>query len=250
MKVIGVVPARYGSTRFPGKALALLRGRPMILHVLEWSSRAPSLARVVVATDDERIERVVQEAGHQAIMTPAECRTGSDRVAAAVAGQDWDVVINIQGDEAEGDPAALEAMLAALTASPECGVATAMTPLRRREDFESPHVVKAVADTAGRALYFSRAPIPSAARLEPDEAAAAGFVWGWKHLGLYAFRRSVLEAFAEWPQTPLERRERLEQLRLMEHGVAIRIIEVTHDAIGVDTPEELGELESALRRKA
>jgi 3-deoxy-manno-octulosonate cytidylyltransferase (CMP-KDO synthetase) len=153
------------------------------------------------------------------------------------------VIVNIQGDEPYIDPAVIDTVATALIESPDCGVATAMVAVRNLEDFQSPHVVKAVADPDGRALYFSRSPIPSSARLTDEQIRAPGFSWGMKHLGLYAFRREVLLAFTQWPQTPLEKRESREQLRLMEHGVRSRLAEVEHDSIGVDTPEELRQLE-------
>jgi 3-deoxy-manno-octulosonate cytidylyltransferase (CMP-KDO synthetase) len=246
MKVVGVIPSRYGSTRFPGKPLALIQGRPLIAHVVDRVREARSLDRFLVATDDERIARAVREAGGEVAMTSSSCPTGSDRVAEAVGEGGWDIIVNIQGDEPNVDPSVIDRTVEALVESPDCGVATAMVALYNKEDFLSPSNVKVVCDGRGRALYFSRSPIPSLARLDEAATRAASFVWGMKHLGLYAYRKEVLMQFVRWPQTPLEKRECLEQLRLMEHGVAIRVVEVQHDSIGVDTPEELEQLNRTL----
>ncbi len=252
MKVVGVIPARYGSTRFPGKALVSLHGKPLILHVVDRVREASLLNHFCVATDDDRIAEAVRSTGCEVALTSKNCATGSDRIAEVVRkqGKDWDIIVNIQGDEPYISPTVIDAVVEALMASPDCGVSTAMVPILRKEDFYSPHVVKAVADSQGRALYFSRSPIPSPDRLTPEELRAEDFCWGMKHLGIYAYRKAILMDFTQWPQTPLEKRERLEQLRLMEHGIRIRIVEVAHDSIGVDTPEELAELEGiSINRK-
>ena len=248
MKVVGVIPSRYASVRYPGKALALLRGKPLILHVVDQVRRATSLDEVIVATDDDRIADAVRSAHCQVAMTSSECPTGSDRVAEAVRGRDWDIVVNIQGDEPDVDPRVIDRVVEALIESPDCGVGTAMVPIRDRESFFSPHNVKAICDPQGRAIYFSRSPLPSPERLSEDEIDEPGFCWGMKHLGLYAYRLAVLLEFTQWAQTPLEKREQLEQLRLLEHGIKIRIVEVEHDSIGVDTPEELAQAERRMSR--
>lgn len=265
LNIAGVIPARYGSTRFPGKSLALLGGRALILHVVDRAREAAKLDTLVVATDDERIADVVRadavHAGHCEVqMTSPQCATGSDRVAEVARGRDWDIVVNIQGDEPCLDPGVIDALVQALIDDPDCGVATPVVPIADEADFLSPHVVKAVADAEGRALYFSRSPLPSSSRLTPSETRAETgaavesnpdgehFRWGMKHLGLYAFRTAVLFEFTQWPQTPLERREQLEQLRLLEHGVKIKIIETDHDSVGVDTPEELDRLNNLLEQ--
>ncbi|MCL5271425.1 MAG: 3-deoxy-manno-octulosonate cytidylyltransferase [bacterium] len=238
--IAGVIPARYASTRFPGKALALLEETPLVVHVCRRAAAARLLDRVWVATDDDRIARAVEAAGFEARMTPRDCPSGSDRIAASLApGETWDILVNIQGDEPRIEPSVIDAVARGLIDHPECGVSTAAVSLTRREDFESPHNVKVVLTPGGQALYFSRSPIPTTARLDPAAFTAPGFVWGLKHMGLYAYRQEVLEAYAAWPPTPLERRECLEQLRFLEHGVAIQVAIVAHDSIGVDTPEEL-----------
>lgn len=243
MKIAGVIPARYASKRFPGKALVQLHGKPLIVHVVERARMATCLDALVVATDDERIADAVRAIGADVAMTSPECQTGSDRVAEVARGEAWDIVVNIQGDEPYIDPGVIDAVAGALAESQDCGVGTAMVAIRNQEDFLSPHVVKVVCDPRGRAMYFSRSPIPSPARLSAAEIGEPGFCWGMKHLGLYAYRKWTLMDFTRREQTPIEKRECLEQLRLMEHGVGIRVVEVQHDSIGVDTPEELMRLE-------
>lgn len=247
MKIVGVIPARWASKRFPGKALVQLHGKPLVVHCVERAREVPSLDRVICATDDDRIAEVVRATGCEVVMTSPECNTGGDRVAEVVRDMDVDVVVNIQGDEPYIHPGVIDAVVRGLVDAPDCGVGTARVALKDQEDFLSPHVVKVVCDPRGRALYFSRSPIPSPARLTDEMMREPGFRWGFKHLGLYAYRRQVLMDFTRWPQTPLERRESLEQLRLMEHGVAIRVVEVEHDSIGVDTPEEWMMLERSGR---
>lgn len=243
VRIVGVIPSRYGSTRFPGKPLVQIHGKPLIVRVVEQARKAEILDKVIVATDDDRIADTVRAIGCDVAMTSPDCATGSDRIAEAIGDDPWDIIINIQGDEPFIDPRVIDAVGRALAEDPECGVATAMTPIRSLEDFQSPHVVKAVSDPQGRAVYFSRSPIPSPARLSDQDIKAPDFKWGMKHLGLYAYRRDILLAYTKWPQTPLEKRECLEQLRLLERGIKIRLVEVEHDSIGVDTPEELKRLE-------
>jgi 3-deoxy-manno-octulosonate cytidylyltransferase (CMP-KDO synthetase) len=241
LQIAGVIPARYASTRFPGKPLApLADGRPMIVHVCERAAQARRLNAFWVATDDARIFDAVTAAGFEARMTPETCRNGSDRIAASLReNEPWDILVNIQGDEPRISPDVIDAVAAALADNPDCGVSTAAVPIERREDFESPHVVKVVLTPRGQALYFSRAPLPSAARLKAEATEAPGFTWGLKHLGLYAYRRPLLLEYSTWEPTPLETRECLEQLRFLEHGIGIQVAVARHDSIGVDTPEEL-----------
>lgn len=246
MDILGVIPARYGSTRFPGKLLAPLLGRPLLLHTIESARTARRLSHLVVATDDERIAEAVRPSGVEVCMTSPDCASGSDRAAEVVRHRDAAMVVNIQGDEPRIEGAVIDAVIQGLLDSPDCGVGTAVVAIHDENDFLSPHVVKAVSSPNGRALYFSRAPIASTSRVPAADRAAPGFVWGWKHLGLYAFRREVLLDFTRRPPTPLERREQLEQLRLLENGIKIRIVEVEQDSIGVDTPEELAELNRRL----
>lgn len=246
MDILGVIPARYASTRFPGKLLAPLQGRPLILHTIDSARTSGRLTRLLVATDDERIAETVRAAGAEVRMTSPECASGSDRIAQAVRGDAAEVIVNIQGDEPRIEGGVIDRVIDGLLDSPDCGVATPVVALHAEKDFASPHIVKAVMDAGGRALYFSRAPIASLSRVPAAERERPGFRFGWKHLGLYAYRREVLMAFTSLPPTPLEQREQLEQLRLLENGIKIRIVEVEQDSIGVDTPEELAELDRKL----
>jgi 3-deoxy-manno-octulosonate cytidylyltransferase (CMP-KDO synthetase) len=244
--IVGVIPARYGSTRFPGKLLAPLQGRPLILHTIESARSSRRLTQLVVATDDDRIAEAARSSGVEVCMTSPDCASGSDRAAEAVRNRPADLIVNLQGDEplVEGD--VIDRVIAGLLDAPDCGVSTPVVAIHHEENFTSPHVVKAVVDLSAHALYFSRAPIASTSRLQEGMSNSADFVWGWKHLGLYAFRRETLLMFTSWPPSPLERREQLEQLRLLENGIKIRIVEVEKDSIGVDTPEELAELNRRL----
>lgn len=246
MDILGVIPARYGSTRFPGKLLAPLQGRPLILHTIDAARTARRLTDLVVATDDERIAEAVRPSGVDVCITSPDCPSGSDRAAEVIRNRAADVIVNLQGDEPKLEGEVIDAVVDALLESDVWGVATPVVAIRNEKDFTSPHVVKAVKTPGGAALYFSRAPIPSKTRMTPADGESPGFIWGWKHLGLYAFRREALVAFTSWTPTPLEQREHLEQLRLLENGIKIRIVEVEKDSIGVDTPEELAELDRKL----
>lgn len=234
-RVVAVIPARYQSTRLPGKPLALIDGKPMIEHVCRRAELARTVDAVVVATDDERIARAVDGFGHVAVMTRASHATGTDRLAEVAEHLRCDVVVNIQGDEPLIDPAAVDAAVAPLLGAP-AGASDVMSTLRRRiddpADLTDPSVVKLVVDADGYAMYFSRSPLPF---VRPG-APAPVF---WRHLGLYAYRRAFLLALARFPQTPLELSEQLEQLRVLEHGYRIRTVETTAHTIGVDTPEDL-----------
>jgi 3-deoxy-manno-octulosonate cytidylyltransferase (CMP-KDO synthetase) len=247
MSVLGVIPARWASTRFPGKILAPLAGKPMIRHVWERASRAQAVDRLVVATDHREVAEAVEAFGAEAVMTPEDCASGTDRIAVvAEAIADAALVVNIQGDEPLLEPTVIDQTVEALRAAPWASVGTAMTPIRDREAFESPHNCKVVTAEDGRALYFSRSPLPSRARVEPR----AGEPWGMKHLGLYAYRREALLAFASRPPSLLEGIEKLEQLRFLAAGQAIVVVETPHDCVGVDTPEELAEAERLLLAEA
>jgi 3-deoxy-manno-octulosonate cytidylyltransferase (CMP-KDO synthetase) len=244
MEILGVIPARMASQRLPGKPLAPLAGKPMVQHVWERVKAAASITRVVIATDDERVCDAAKSFGADAMMTPADCPSGTDRAAlVAQANPQAKIVVNIQGDEPLIDPGVIDRCIGALLGAPWAAVSTPMTPIRDRESFESPHIVKVAHTPEGRALYFSRSPIPSRARSEP----AAGEPWGMKHLGLYTFRREALLDFATWPPALLETMEKLEQLRFLAHGCGIAVVETPHDSVGVDTPEDLERVERRLR---
>lgn len=236
-RVLVVVPARWGSSRFPGKALADLHGRPLVVRVMENAVRMATADRVVTATDDERIAAAVRAAGFEAELTGTH-PTGTDRIG-EVAGRDpAGIVVNLQGDEPLLDPAVADELVAALRGDPAAGAATCGHPFADPGAWRDPNQVKVVCDGAGRALYFSRAPIPG---IFPGSAPAA-FAHALRHIGIYAFRRAVLERFLALARTPLEQTEGLEQLRLLEHGVAIRVLRVAGAALGVDTPADLEEV--------
>ena len=253
--VIAVIPARYASTRFPGKALAQIGGKTMIVRVLERVGRARGISRVLVATDDERIAAAVRAAGGEAVMTRSDHSSGTERMAEVAESRVAPLYLNVQGDEPLVDPAALEALIeAALTPQGEAasaGVFTLATPLKDPLDATDPRVVKVVSDLAGNALYFSRAPIPHTRdAADPGAAGDSGESRPaqWKHLGVYLFRRDVLLAFPRLTPGRLERLEQLEQLRLLEHGYRIRVVETAHDTVSVDVPGDVARVEALLKR--
>jgi 3-deoxy-manno-octulosonate cytidylyltransferase (CMP-KDO synthetase) len=231
VKTIGIIPARYASTRFPGKPLVEIAGRPMIEHVYRRAEQAGCLSEVWVATDDVRIFNAVAAFGGSVTMTGADHPSGTDRIAEAARKLEADVVVNIQGDEPLLDPAEIEAVAAPFQGDPNLVMTTAATPIRHPRDVESPDVVKVVLDQHGYALYFSRLPIPYY-RSDPDGPHL-------KHLGLYAYRKEFLLTYPTLPPTPLEQAERLEQLRALEYGYRILVVLTDHDAVSVDTPEDL-----------
>ena len=217
----------------------------MIEHVYRRAAEARGIDAVVVATDDQRIADAVERFGGVARMTSASHRTGTDRIAEVARELDCSIIVNVQGDEPLVDPTSIAQMVDALQADATLEMTTLRTPIRREEDYASPHVVKVVVDASDNALYFSRAPIPSQRGHETD--VGSGFSqMAYKHLGLYAYRRDFLLRLATLPQTALERAESLEQLRALEHGHRIRAVETQFDSIGVDTPEDLDEVRERL----
>jgi len=235
MSAIVVIPARYGSTRFPGKALATETGRPLIQHVYERAARATRTSRTVVATDDERIAEAVGAFGGECVMTRSDHPNGTSRITEALERLDdgSDVVVNVQGDEPEIDPAVIDLAIAALERAADCDAATVACPFGCDDDPADPNVVKVVRDREGRALYFSRS-------LIPFDRDGRGEAPPLRHVGLYAYRRDFLLAYVSLAPTPLERAEQLEQLRILEHGRRIAVA-VTSDSAtgrGVDTPEQ------------
>jgi 3-deoxy-manno-octulosonate cytidylyltransferase (CMP-KDO synthetase) len=238
VKPVAVIPARWASTRFPGKPLALLAGRPLILHVLEACRSSGAFSDIRVATDDDRIARTVTDAGGAVERTAAHHHSGTDRVAEVGSRLpvSAEVVVNVQGDEPLVHPESLRALAAAFD-DPAVEMATLIRPLRA-EERSSRHVVKVVVDVQSDALYFSREDVP----FSRDGAA----VERWAHHGLYGYRRATLLRLAALPPTPLEQAESLEQLRALEHGIRIRCVRTTHLGIGVDTPEDLARAEALL----
>lgn len=241
-KVVVVIPARYGSTRLPGKPLVSLAGKPMIQRVYERAKLAQRVNRVIVATDDDRILKAVQEFGGEARITRHDHRTGTERVAEVAAHETGDIFVNVQGDEPLLDPAAVDTAVGALLEEPQAAIATVATPIRTPGDIMDPNVCKVVLDFDENALYFSRAPIPWV-RDTGGHVQARHL----KHLGLYVFRRDALLEYPTLPQGELERIEQLEQLRWLENGWKIRVAEVQHDAISVDVPEDVARVESLLQ---
>lgn len=237
--ILAVIPARYASTRFPGKVLAPLHGKPLVLHVYDRLAGAAGLSEVLVATDDEHVAEVVRTHGGRVAMTSAGHESGTDRVAEVARGSEAEIVVNVQGDEPLIDPALVVEVAAALERDAGAHMATARRRLSEPEQLADPNIVKVVCDERGRALYFSRAPIP-----HTRDAGAA--LDAWQHIGIYAYRRDFLLAFAAWPPTPLEQREKLEQLRALEHGCAISVIDTHYESIGVDTPADLQRVERQL----
>jgi 3-deoxy-manno-octulosonate cytidylyltransferase (CMP-KDO synthetase) len=241
--VVVVIPARYGSSRLPGKPLVSLGGKPMIQRVYERAKLAQRADRVIVATDDERIVKAVQAFGGEARMTRPDHRTGTERVAEVAAHEGGDVFVNVQGDEPLLDPAAVDTAVGALLEEPQAAISTVATPIKLPADIMDPNVCKVVLDFDENALYFSRAPIPWVRD-------TAGHVQArhLKHLGLYVFRRDALLEYPTLPQGELERVEQLEQLRWLENGWKIRVAEVEHDAVSVDVPEDVARVEKLLQK--
>jgi 3-deoxy-manno-octulosonate cytidylyltransferase (CMP-KDO synthetase) len=239
LQIVAVIPARFASTRFPGKPLADIDGRPMIEHVYRRAAASRAVSRVIVATDDLRIATTVTGFGGHVRLTRPDQPTGTDRLAEVAAALDCDVVVNVQGDEPLLDPRAITEVVA-----PFADPSISMTTLYRRIDtpaeLSDPNVVKVVVDRAGFALYFSRAPIPH--QRDPR----GGWPPLYRHIGLYAYRRSALMVLASLEPTPLERAESLEQLRALEHGIRIKTVETAYDSIGVDTPQDLEQVRRLL----
>ena len=227
--VVAIIPARYDSTRFPGKILADIAGKPMIEHVYRRASSATTVHGTIVATDDLRIAEAVAAFGGAAVMTRADHVSGTDRIAEVVSSLSCRIVVNVQGDEPLLEPEAIDAAVMPLLEDPSLEMSTLSRAFADGE-FQSPHVVKVVTDKSGRALYFSRAPLPAAAA----------------HIGLYAYRRDTLLKVAALPPAPNEQAEKLEQLRALFNGIGIRVVPTRHVSVGVDTPDDLDRVRQLL----
>ena len=239
-KATAIIPARYASTRFPGKPLALIQGLPMIQHVYRRVAQAKTVDRVVVATDDLRIEQAVKAFGGEVIMTRADHPTGTDRLAEVAEQLSAELIVNVQGDEPLIDPRMVDQAVAPLLAEPAIQMGTLAARIDVIEDFYNPNVVKVVKDKQGLALYFSRAPIPWPRDLSPEQLAGAlAEVALYRHIGLYVYRRDFLLQYPLLPKTPLELLENLEQLRALEQGVRLHVAETEFTCHGVDTPADL-----------
>ena len=245
MNAIGIIPARYASTRFPGKPLALIAGKPLIQRVVEQCRKAKSLGEVIVATDDPRIADAARKFC-RVEMTRADHPSGSDRIAEVAARCACDAVVNIQGDEPLIDPAVIDAVAGALERDE---MSTAATRSKDAGELDNPNVVKVVVSAAGRALYFSRRTIPylreAASRPVSEQLAAFPF---FKHLGIYGYRRGTLLRLVKFPVSSFEKAEKLEQLRALENGIQIAVVKVDYDSVGVDTPEDVEWVERYLKR--
>jgi len=244
--VIGVIPARWGSTRFPGKSLAMIAGKPLIQWVLERTRKARSLSSLLVATDDERIRDAVLKLGADVAMTRPDHPSGTDRIAEALRGRNADVVINIQGDEPLIDPALIDELAALLVRDKSWDMATAATPIQSEADVQNPSVVKVVRDRDGRALYFSRSVIPHVR--EKDSGLSRNHVLYWRHIGLYAYQRGFLETLVATSPCLLEQAEKLEQLRALDLGCRMKVVPTEDTGLGVDTPADVAKAEAALRK--
>jgi 3-deoxy-manno-octulosonate cytidylyltransferase (CMP-KDO synthetase) len=245
VKIIGIIPARFASTRFPGKPLAIIAGKPLLQHVVEQCQKAKSLSEVIVATDDTRIWEMAQDYC-RVEMTRPEHPSGSDRIAEVAERISCDAVVNIQGDEPLIDPNVIDAVANALAQNE---MSTAASRIRNPAELDNPNVVKVVVNAAGRALYFSRRTIPylreAASGSKSEQLAAFPFL---KHLGIYGYRRETLLRLVKHPVSPLENAEKLEQLRALENGIPIAVVQVNYDSVGVDAPEDVEWVERFLKK--
>lgn len=243
MKVSILIPARYQSSRFPGKPLATILDRPMIQWVYEQASKSTLASEVVVATDDQRIADAVAAFGGRSVMTSPEHPSGTDRIAEAAAALDSDILVNVQGDEPLIDPVAIDAAIRPLLEDQRVGMSTLAAPIASYDDFINPNIVKVVVGDRSDALYFSRAPVP----FPRDLPAGAVPPQALRHIGLYCYRRDFLFQVAALTPTPGEQTEKLEQLRVLEHGFPIRVGLTDHAGQGVDTPEDIAIILRMLR---
>ena len=243
-RLLGIIPARYASSRFPGKPLALIAGKPLLQHVIERCRMAKSLSDVIVATDDPRIQEMAQKLCRVEMTSPSH-PSGSDRIAEVAARCECDGIVNIQGDEPLIDPAVIDAVAEKLAVAE---MSTAGAVIRSPEEYDNPNVVKVVVNIAGQALYFSRRTIPylrdAASGSVSEQLAAFAFL---KHLGIYGYRRETLLRLVRFPVSPLEQAEKLEQLRALENGISIAVVKVNYDSIGVDVPADVARVEKLLK---
>ncbi|MDI6783846.1 MAG: 3-deoxy-manno-octulosonate cytidylyltransferase [bacterium] len=242
MKILGVIPARYGAIRFPGKPLADICGKPMVLHVYDRAKQAKSLTDLVVATDDTRIFSVVEQAGGKAIMTSSEHQSGTDRLGEVASKLDVDIIVNVQGDEPLLEPKMIDEAVQPLLDDKTVLMATLKKRIADPEDLHNPNIVKVVCDKDGFALYFSRSLIPYP-KTGWKDASIHGLTEGelafYKHIGLYVYRKELLLQFTKLSVSTLEKIEGLEQLRVLDNGYKIKVVETQFDTIAVDTPEDL-----------
>lgn len=245
MKIVGVIPARYGSTRFPGKPLVNLKGRPLIQWTIEGANKSRLLNDLIVATDDERIKAAAEAVGAKVVMTASELPTGSDRIHAAIKGIACDVVVNIQGDEPLVTGELIDRLAQVFVNEPTMDMATLAHPISE-EELQSPNAVKVVMNHKDEALYFSRYAIPYSRSKASEMGTYEGCL---KHIGMYAYSKNFLKEFCEAPPALIEKAESLEQLRALYLGAKIKVIRVKEASLGVDTPEDLVRLEKLLSQQ-
>ena len=248
VRTLGVIPARFGAQRFPGKPLALIAGKTLVQRVFEQAAKAQRLDKVIVATENTRILEAVEAFGGDAMLTSPECATGTDRVAEVARAYDCDLVLNIQGDEPLMRPEMIDQLVEGMQSDPKCVMGTLARKLESTANLDNPNVVKVALAQNGNALYFSRSRVPFVRDARSGDSqewlTLARF---YKHLGIYAFRREFLLKFVELPHGELERTEKLEQLRALENGFSIKVLITPHDSIGVDRPEDVELVEQILR---
>jgi len=247
MRILGVIPARYSSTRFPGKILHLIAGKPLVQHVIEQARKAARLSEIIVATDDERIMEAVKPFARVEMTSPHH-PSGTDRVAEVLERHSFDAALSIQGDEPLIDPLVIDGVAEALE---NVMMSTAATPIQAPEDYANPNVVKVVVNRAGRALYFSRRTIPyvrdAANGSVSEQMAAFPFL---KHIGIYGYRKETLLSLVRFPVSQLEQAEKLEQLRALDNGIEIAVVRVNFESVGVDVPEDVARAEIRLKQLA
>ncbi len=246
MNITGIIPSRFGSSRFPGKPIAPICGKPLVAWVVEAVKKAKTLNDVVVATDDERIVAAVEQYGGKAVMTPSELPSGTDRIACAAGDfADDDILVNIQGDEPLIAPELIDSLVQRMLDDPKWDMATAVTPIRTKEDLAAKAVVKVVLTRDDGAIYFSRLPIPCDRDNEPDLSSGL-YV---RHLGIYAYRGAFLRKYIAEKPCALEQTEKLEQLRALWMGAKIAVIRTEEEGVGVDTPEDAVRIEGIMKAK-
>ncbi len=239
MRVIGVIPARWASTRFEGKVLAAIKGKPMIQHVWERAGTSESLDELVIACDDERIVEAAEQFGAKAILTSSDHPSGTDRIAEAAQSLEGNIVVNIQGDEPLICPTIIDSLVNALKEDESCSMGTVIRVLIKKKELKDPNIVKVVIDGEMNAVYFSRSPIPY--NRDVDEE-----ITYYKHIGIYAYRKNFLLSYKDLPKLNLEKAEQLEQLRALEYGYKIKTVITNADTVGVDTPKDLERVEAIL----
>ncbi len=244
----GIIPARYGSSRFPGKPLADIAGKPMIQRVYENAEKASLLTRVLVATDDDRIAECVRGFGGEYVMTGTTIRTGTRRVAEAAKDVDADIIVNIQGDEPLAPPELFDELVGILLKNEDIPVCTPVTKITSHHDLTDPNQARVLFDNNGRALYFTRAAVPLNRDADSQQDWLSDETY-WKHIGIYCFRREFLQTFIGLPEGRLEKIERLEQLRILEHGYPIMVVKTGYSPVCVDVPDDIAKVEARLNNR-